>query len=61
MNEAGAIAAMIERRHYVTGAMGDECSSACVLAWAAGGQKFVAPRPVSGSTTPPLPGWRSNR
>jgi hypothetical protein len=41
VNEALALAALIESRHYVTTAMGDQCSSACVLAWAAGAQKFV--------------------
>ena len=41
VDEAKAIGAIIEKRHYLTYAMGDQCSSACVLAWAAGVQKFV--------------------
>ena len=48
VNEAGAIAAIIEKRHFVTVAMGDECSSACVLAWAAGVSKFIVSKTCIG-------------
>ena len=41
VREALALAALIESRHYVTNAMGDQCSSACVLAWSAGAQRFL--------------------
>jgi hypothetical protein len=41
VTEAMAIAAIVDKRHFVTNAMGDECASACVLAWAAGAQRFV--------------------
>jgi hypothetical protein len=48
VSEALALAAVIESRHYVTNAMGDQCSSACVLAWSAGAQKFVLPKTCIG-------------
>jgi hypothetical protein len=48
VDEAMAIAIIIEKRHFVTSAMGDECASACVLAWAAGASKFIVSKTCIG-------------
>jgi hypothetical protein len=48
VSEALALAAVIESRHYVTTAMGDQCSSACVLAWSAGAQKYLVAKTCIG-------------
>lgn len=44
ISEGEAIGAIIENHHLATGvAAGGQCSSACVLAWAAGSRKSIAP------------------
>jgi len=44
VNEGEAIGAVIENHHLATGvAAGGQCSSACVLAWAAGARKSIGP------------------
>lgn len=41
ITEGLKIGAAIERRHFYTGVIGEQCSSACVLAWAAGERKYT--------------------
>ena len=61
VDEGEAIGAIIENHHLATGvAAGGQCSSACVLAWAAGARKSIASRSRASRTpdavlTPPLP------
>ena len=44
VDEGEAIGAIIENHHLATGVAPDgQCSSACVLAWAAGARKSIAP------------------
>ena len=41
VEEAMVIAAIVEKDHFATSAMGAQCSSACALPWAAGYRKFA--------------------